>query len=213
MIRNRFGFPNDGPDAQVITGRWVKFTPPPIADAEELLRLTEEELARHSVMEPGSVQAVNQAAAGPISITGIVFPEEAAYGPDKNGVGWLFLATQQAFVDGKAGAAETQLILGERAGKDDIVSRLPIANSLLNKKSLVVGCGAIGSFVGLELARAGVGEIAFLDYDTVQPGNSLRWPLGGPRGVAPRQSLSQTLSPRTIHGQRQAHLTVASALQ
>ncbi|WP_271611687.1 ThiF family adenylyltransferase [Bradyrhizobium sp. CCBAU 21362] len=57
-------------------------------------------------------------------------------------------------------------------------SRLRVARSLTTKRVLVVGCGAIGSFASLELARAGVGEIALLDFDTVQPGNSLRWPLG-----------------------------------
>lgn len=49
---------------------------------------------------------------------------------------------------------------------------------MLDKKVVVVGCGAIGGFAGLELARAGVGRIAFVDHDTVEPGNSLRWPLG-----------------------------------
>ena len=28
------------------------------------------------------------------------------------------------------------------------------------------------------MARAGLGEVTFIDFDTVQPGNSLRWPLG-----------------------------------
>jgi hypothetical protein len=174
MIGKRLGFPNEPKDAQVITGRWVKFTPPPIMDARELLRLAEEELGRHAVLQPGSVQKLNETAQGPFSITGIAFPDEAEYGSQKNGAGWLFLATRR----GPTGDAETRLILGERAGKDDLFSRLPVAKSLLTKKALVVGCGAIGSFAGLELARAGVGEINFLDYDTVQPGNSLRWPLG-----------------------------------
>ncbi|MCK1515088.1 ThiF family adenylyltransferase [Bradyrhizobium sp. 190] len=173
-IGKRFGFPNEPKDAQVITGRWVKFTPPPITDVGELLRLAEEELGRHAVLQPGSVQKLNETKQGPFSITGIAFPDEAEYGSQKNGAGWLFLVTRR----GPTGDAETRLILGERAGKDDVFSRLPVARSLLTKKVLVVGCGAIGGFAGLELARAGVGEIEILDFDTVQPGNSLRWPLG-----------------------------------
>ncbi len=137
-----------------------------------MLRLAEEELGRQAVLQPGSVQKVNETAQGPFSITGIVFPDESEYGSQKNGAGWLFLATRR----GPAGDAETRMILGERAGKDDLFSRLPVARSLLTKKVLIVGCGAIGSFAGLELARAGIGEIDFLDFDTVQPGNSLRWP-------------------------------------
>ncbi|WP_141342927.1 ThiF family adenylyltransferase [Bradyrhizobium sp. USDA 3458] len=128
-------------------------------------------------MQPTGVRKVNEAARGSLSITGIVFPEEVKYGPQKNGAGWLFLIARPSLADGTtAGAA--RLVLGERAGKDDVFSPLPIAKSLLTKKAVVVGAGAIGSFAGLELARAGVGEITFFDFDMVQPGNSLHWPLG-----------------------------------
>jgi molybdopterin/thiamine biosynthesis adenylyltransferase len=143
----------------------------------ELLRAAEEELARHAVLQPVSVQKLNETARAPFSLTGIVFPEESEYGSMKNGAGWLFLLRTYALSNGKA-VAETRLILGERAGSDDVFSRLRVAKSLQTKKALVVGCGAIGSFAGLELVRAGVGEITLLDFDTVQPGNSLRWPLG-----------------------------------
>ncbi|MET4278497.1 MULTISPECIES: ThiF family adenylyltransferase [unclassified Bradyrhizobium] len=176
-LGKRFGFAAQPQGFQVVIGRWVKFTPPATADARELLRLAEEELSRQAVMQPASVRKVNQAGRGPLSITGIVFPDEATYGSKKNGSGWLFLAARPALGDG-ATVDAPQLIRGERAGRDDIFSRLPIAKSLLTKKVVVVGAGAIGSFAGLELARAGVGEVTFLDFDTVQPGNSLRWPLG-----------------------------------
>jgi molybdopterin/thiamine biosynthesis adenylyltransferase len=173
-----FGFPVGPESTQVITGRFVKFTPPVTTHADELLRLAEAELARQAVLQPESVRKVNETAHGPLSITGIVFPEETKYGRQKNGAGWLFLVTRRAVGNESNGPAETRLVLGERAGKEDIFSRLPVAKSLLNKKTVVVGSGAIGSFAGLELARAGVGEVTFIDFDTVQPGNSLRWPLG-----------------------------------
>ncbi|MDE5457247.1 hypothetical protein GWE18_31390 [Bradyrhizobium sp. CSA112] len=171
-----FGFPVGPQDAQLITGRWVKFTPRVTTDSGELLRLAEEELARQAVLQGPSVRKVNEAARGSLSITGIVFPEETKYG--QNGAGWLFLVTRRAVGDDSNGAAETRLVRAERAGKDDVFSRLPVAKSLQGKKAVVVGIGAIGSFAGLELARAGLGEITFIDFDTVQPGNSLRWPLG-----------------------------------
>ncbi|WP_076865939.1 HesA/MoeB/ThiF family protein [Bradyrhizobium mercantei] len=177
-ISKHFGLPVGPEGTEVITGRWVKFTPPATADGRELLRLAEEELARQAVLQRASVQKVNDVARGPFSITGIVFPEESEYGSQKSGVGWLFLVTRGSWASGDTCATDTKLIRGERAGKDDIFSRLPVAKSLLDKKALVVGCGAIGSFAGLELARAGVGEIGLVDFDTVEPGNSLRWPLG-----------------------------------
>jgi hypothetical protein len=177
-IGKRFAFPDEPKDIPIVTGRWVKFAPPPTADAGEMLRLAEEELARQAVLQPRSVQRVNETASNSLSITGIVFPEESEYRSRKNGAGWLFLAKRHNLVNGRPVKIETRFILGERAGKDDVFSRLPIAKSLLTKKAVVVGCGAIGSFAGLELARAGVGEVAFIDFDRVQPGNSLRWPLG-----------------------------------
>jgi molybdopterin/thiamine biosynthesis adenylyltransferase len=184
-LSKRFGFPIEPDDIQVVTGRWVKFTPPPTAEPDELLRFAEEELARQAVLQPTSVHKVNETARNPFSLTGIAFEEESEYGSRKKGAGWLFLVTRRDFGNG---AAETRLVRGERAAKDDVFSRLPLAKSLLNKNGLVIGGGAIGSFAGLELARAGVGEVTFLDFDTVQPGNSLRWPLGRSvwgRGKAP----------------------------
>jgi hypothetical protein len=177
-IGRRFGFPVESKEHQTITGRWVKFTPPPTANAEELLRFAEQELARQAVLQPKSVQRINETALATFSITGIVFPEESGYLAPKNTAGWLFLAKRHELTNGREVKAKTKLILGDRAGKDEIFSRLPVAKSLLKKKAVVIGCGAIGSFAGLELARAGIGEIAFIDSDRVQPGNSLRWPLG-----------------------------------
>lgn len=179
VIGKRFGFRTEPKETQMITGRWVKMTPPATTDAQELLRAAETELARQAVMQPASVRKVNDAARGSLSITGMVFPEEVRYGLQKNGAGWLFLVERSGFGDGMT-AGPPRLVRGERAGKEDVFSRLPVAKVLLTKKAVVIGAGAIGSFAGLELARAGVGEITFIDYDTVQPGNSLRWPLGRP---------------------------------
>lgn len=176
-IGKRFGFPTEPQDPQIVTGRWIKMTPPATTDPRELLRAADAELARQAVMQMPSVRKVNEAARGAVSITGIVFPEEVEYGPGKNGAGWLFLVTRTALADGMA-EGMPRLVRGERAGKEDVFSRLPVAKALLTKKAVVAGAGAIGSFAGLELARAGVGEVTFLDFDTVQPGNSLRWPLG-----------------------------------
>ncbi|KRP86922.1 hypothetical protein AOQ72_02775 [Bradyrhizobium yuanmingense] len=177
IIGKRFGLPTEPKDAQVITGRWVKMTPPATTNPQELLKAAEAELARQAVMQPASVRKVNNAARGLLSITGVVFPEEVNYGSQKTGMGWLFLVARSALADGMT-AGPPRLVRGERAGKEDVFSRLPVARALSNKKAVVVGAGAIGSFAGLELARAGVGEVTFIDYDTVQPGNSLRWPLG-----------------------------------
>ena len=113
-----------------------------------------------------------------MSITGIVFPEEVEYGKGRAGVGWIFIAGRQNLKDGKLGSLKTSLARGERTGEREIFARLPVASSLREKKVLLFGCGAIGSFVAVELARAGVGSLDLFDQDVVQPGISLRWPLG-----------------------------------
>jgi hypothetical protein len=41
-----------------------------------------------------------------------------------------------------------------------------------------VGVGALGGPLALELARNGCRELRLLDNDLVEPGNSIRWPIG-----------------------------------
>src|ERR1022692_3237858 len=43
--------------------------------------------------------------------------------------------------------------------------------ALLRSHAVVVGCGALGSFHGAALARAGVGRITLIDRDYVEPSN------------------------------------------
>jgi molybdopterin/thiamine biosynthesis adenylyltransferase len=42
----------------------------------------------------------------------------------------------------------------------------------------LIGTGALGAPIAIELARNGVSEQRLLDHDQVEPGNSIRWPLG-----------------------------------
>jgi molybdopterin-synthase adenylyltransferase len=49
---------------------------------------------------------------------------------------------------------------------------------LEHKRVLLVGCGAVGGHLAFELARAGVGLLAFVDYDILQEENTYRHILG-----------------------------------
>lgn len=67
----------------------------------------------------------------------------------------------------------------------DMVTRLFSRNtgllesSVMNTKSaLIVGCGSVGSFIALELARAGVGSFILVDSDTLEIHNICRHQLG-----------------------------------
>src|SRR3546814_20588748 len=89
------------------------------------------------------------------------------------GEGWLFLVARRD----RRGRVAASVVRG--AGiPDDLQVRVPSARALRDKKVLLIGCGATGSFVACGLARAGVGGIDLLDKDVIEPGNSVRWPLG-----------------------------------
>lgn len=67
----------------------------------------------------------------------------------------------------------------------DMVTRLFSRNtgllesSVMNTKAaLIVGCGSVGSFIALELARAGVGSFILVDSDTLEIHNICRHQLG-----------------------------------
>ena len=46
--------------------------------------------------------------------------------------------------------------------------------SLLRSKVAIVGCGALGSMVAMQLAGAGVGRLCIADFDTVDVSNLQR---------------------------------------
>lgn len=72
----------------------------------------------------------------------------------------------------------THVIPIYRAGKRDIGERVPAVDALNGKRIAVIGTGALGAPLAIELARNGASELRLLDHDQVEPGNSIRWPLG-----------------------------------
>ena len=86
--------------------------------------------------------------------------------------GWVFH---------KNDSSRTHITVRERDMKASAFSRLsglievPIME---NKTAIIVGCGSVGSFVALELARAGVGNFVLIDGDTLEIHNICRHQLG-----------------------------------
>ncbi|WP_267389787.1 ThiF family adenylyltransferase [Sphingomonas sp. GC_Shp_3] len=172
-LSNAYDLPQRLGQAAAITGRWVRLPLPLPNHPKRLLELADAEIDR--LIGPSAGMRTDFAAIADqqLSITGILVQEETGYGPDRTGDGWLFLASR-----GRPGKRhEVAIIAGHRVS-EDMFSRLPIAGALRDKKALLVGCGAIGAPALLELARAGWGQVTFLDYDRVEPGNTVRWPLG-----------------------------------
>lgn len=63
----------------------------------------------------------------------------------------------------------------DRAGPEDLTARTPLTAPAATRSVLVIGCGAIGSVVIDQLARAGVGRFMLVDkHDVLEPGNLTR---------------------------------------
>lgn len=182
-----FDLPLTGPERPV-EGRWVRLTPPKTDDVEQILAAAEVAIENATVLQPKVRERMRAVAVAPVTLTGILFREELAYGPESVGDGWLFIAS---WTEAKSSQRCHAMIRPHRI-TDDLQSRVPVARSLASKSALILGVGAIGSFVALELARAGVGELTLIDSDAVEPGNSVRWPLGRPVwGISKVRALAQ----------------------
>lgn len=104
---------------------------------------------------------------------------------NKEGLGWLFpvyWGPNAAFRPPKRNhdpiKPNIHVLPTMRAGGGDLGARVPAVGVLRDKTIAVVGVGAIGAPVAMELARAGCRQLHLVDHDKVEPGNSIRWPLG-----------------------------------
>ena len=102
---------------------------------------------------------------------------------NKFGIGWIIggeWGTKKQ-IERKPGVgkpAPTRFIPVLRAGNSDIQFRVPAVKTLKAKTIAVFGVGAIGAPIAIELARNSCAALTLVDHDIVEPGNSIRWPLG-----------------------------------
>ena len=103
----------------------------------------------------------------------------------QEGLGWLFVfmyGPKKVFRHAKPGQAAKGLTIlfipTLRAGTQDLGARVPAVGLLRDRTIVVAGLGALGAPLALELARNGAKKLHLLDHDIVEPGNSIRWPLG-----------------------------------
>jgi molybdopterin/thiamine biosynthesis adenylyltransferase len=77
------------------------------------------------------------------------------------------------------GTAERVVPLGlERLERSFIVPRGGGEADLGSKRVLLAGCGSVGGYLALELARAGVLDLTLVDFDTLNVENTFRHVLG-----------------------------------
>lgn len=105
----------------------------------------------------------------------VTFPEQAPTRKELRRA-WLFYATKHGPAGGvgdPGDAIRTQAV-SSSVRRD----RLLELQGLENQRFLVVGAGAIGGQLVLELAKAGIGDIDVVDSDIYDVGNAVRHPLG-----------------------------------
>lgn len=157
---------------QVVTGRWCRAEAPlSINDAKSFF----EELERR---DPDKrVPPARKIGDVSVQVRAVLFPEEVGW--RTVGAGWVFAVRARKQGTGKRRRpAQYYLVRAGRGGRDDWAARAPSLRGLRDHTIALCGLGAVGAPLALELARAGVGKLRLLDYDHVDPGSSVRWPLG-----------------------------------
>lgn len=151
-----------------IRGRWIRMRPPPTEDPKELLAAVNETVRAKTALAIKDARQLSQLLHPKLSLTVIVFEDEATYSPIREGISCLILAERRKKV----------ALVRSEPFSNEFMIRLPIASRLRDKSVVLAGVGAVGSFIAVELARAGIGTITIIDNDIVSPGNSVRWPVG-----------------------------------
>lgn len=164
-------FPNP-----VATGRWVRLSEMPEAcDGASLLKAIR---TAPGYKKPRAVVRPSAPDGFPTRSYwfGVVLQDEVEQGVWKDT--WFFLVTH----DKKHGRGTTEevavIIRVEPMSAEDLATRIPTLTGLSDKVVALVGLGALGAPLALELLRAQVGQLRLLDCDIVSGGTIVRWPLG-----------------------------------
>jgi ThiF family len=147
--------------------RWVRLSKLPAANTPIAL-LEAIEAARPGFGKP-PWEAVE---GGSVSIAGALLREEVGQGAYEDS--WLFVV-QYRSEDGEEGR---YLVRGERLSRADLEVRLPGYVRLAERRVSLSGLGALGAELAVELAKAGLGALRGLDFDTVEAGTTSRWTAG-----------------------------------
>lgn len=170
-------------EGRVVRVPWHRHDSALLPRADVGRRLTE--LRQAHFGGPGKREALP----GGIQIRPFVFLHPIELDEDRTGDGWLVgleWGDAKDFRDRPIAAPKGAVIPILRAGRSDMGARVPAIVTLAGRKVTVVGVGALGAPIAIDLARNGVGQLTLVDFDVVEPGNSVRWPLGAPAWGKPK---------------------------
>lgn len=116
-------------------------------------------------------------------IIGITFPEERSAG--QFSWGWLFIIIRTSHSSLRE-IKNNPIKYGKqyyyakvnRWGENELAFRIPSMKPIQSQVVAVFGLGALGAPSVIEFAKNGIGEIRIIDFDTVNAGTIVRWPLG-----------------------------------
>lgn len=115
------------------------------------------------------------------NVIGITFPEEHI--PGELSWGWLFFVSGtivQQKVKGKRAFTQAYNYYAKvnRINIDELSFRIPTLKPLAEKSIAIFGLGALGAPSVIEFAKNGIRQIRIIDFDIVDAGTIVRWPLG-----------------------------------
>ena len=99
-------------------------------------------------------------------VTGIVFRDELHQGV--YGDNWVFILR----------GSKPKFIRSSRAGPSDFAARVPELAPVRAKTVTAIGLGSLGMPSAMEFGRAGIRHLKVADFDFVEAGSTVRWPLG-----------------------------------
>jgi molybdopterin/thiamine biosynthesis adenylyltransferase len=145
---------------------WLRLEQPPTGQTcDEVVALLDRRIpVRKDMQKAGNLW---------IHLAGFVFEEELRQG--LFGDAWIFLVRVQKSRDDPPKAA---LLRGLRFGSEDLSARIPELKVLPQTTVAVLGLGALGSPIAIDMARAQVGRLRLADFDYVDPAAGVRW-IGG----------------------------------
>ena len=156
-----------------LRGRWVRIARPVLE--EDPARFLQAVSREHPDLRSPRWQRLGEYQ---IDVAGVIFPEETAWRTAREG--WLFVVrvaqNRHGFRPGHSW--KTYFARAARAGANDMLARIPELCPLRKKKVALLGLGCVGAPSALEFARAGVGTLHIMDGDFVEPGTTVRWPVG-----------------------------------
>ena len=157
---------------RTLPARWVRASLAGCRSADDLMSAAERAAAAAEIANAKNATAWNAIEKNDVFLTTIVSDDEADYEGRTHRPGLTFLLSR------RKGRRVVHEVIRSFGIGEHLFDRLPLRAALRPKKALLIGCGAIGSFVALELARAGFAHVTLIDHDLVEPGNYVRWPIG-----------------------------------